>query len=69
MQDLVNKCAPVKATPLGTAMKESYHFIALKRLAKNNMKVAFRGASDGKPFLLRDLPVQVQNVTFCSHQE
>lgn len=48
MQDCINKCRQVKASPTGSAMKESYHFAALRRLQKNDMKVLFRGASESK---------------------
>lgn len=49
MQDCINKIKPVKANPLGgKALKESYHFAALRRLVKNDMKVLFRGASESK---------------------
>lgn len=52
MQDCVNKIKQVPASHTnGDAMKESYHFAALRRLQKNNIKVFFRGASDGKQYL------------------
>lgn len=60
MQDCINKCRQVRASETnGDAMKESYHFAALRRLQKNNIKVLFRGASDGKQYC-RGLRVQIR---------
>ncbi|MCJ1470295.1 hypothetical protein MMC07_008940 [Pseudocyphellaria aurata] len=49
MQECINAIQPERAShkPGATnAMKESYHFAALRRLAKNDIRVLFRGASD-----------------------
>lgn len=48
MQDCLNLCRAVPSVPGSNTMKESYHAAALRRLNKNNVRVLFRGASDGK---------------------